>query len=168
MEFEDVKEIQKEITNVEIENFKTLAKADVGETIQALQNKEIFSTVKDDEQVKQQLKDNAKKIISTQTDTITTKVRTDNLRAKFDANKDACQVYGVSESCQMWKQKLMTFGSNIWFCIYFIIASFTVAPISIFSNMLSNVFKKGWIALLVGIILYLFIAIGVPLLVALV
>ena len=152
----------------ELEAFNALKTANAGDMVQALQNKEIMDVIATDAETKEELNKNAKNIVKTQTDTIKTKVDSDNQKAKFDSNKDACEVYGVSESCPLWQQRLMKLGASFWFFIYFIIATVTIAPIGIFSRKLSNIFKKGWIAILVGVLFYLFITVGIPLLTTLV
>ena len=152
----------------ELEAFNALKSANAGDMVKALQNKEIMDVIATDAETKEALNKNAKTIVQTQTDTIKTKVDSENQQAKFDSNKDACEVYGVSESCPLWQQRLMKLGANFWFIIYFIIATVVIAPIGIFTRKLSNIFRKGWVALLVGIVFYLLLTVGIPLLTTLI
>ena len=167
---EDIKQKDNEVVskeNTAMQAFDKFANTDTSKVIQAMQNKEVVDIVDTDEDIHNQLKKNAKEMVTTHTDTMSTKIKKENQQAKFDANKSACDVYGVSNSCPLWQQNLMVIGSNIWFIVYFIIATLIIAPISVFTIKLSNIFKHGWVALLVGILTYLFIAVGMPLLITL-
>jgi uncharacterized BrkB/YihY/UPF0761 family membrane protein len=82
----------------------------------------------------------------------------------FDLHKAASKMYGFKEARPLWQQKMMVFGSAIWFIIYFIIATFTVCPISVFCDVFKNIFKKAWLAIIVSILVYLAIIVGIPLL----
>ena len=57
---------------------------------------------------------------------------------------------------------MMKAGSNIWFVIYWIIATVTVCPLSVFFDVFKAIFKKGWLAMVVAVVVYLAIVIGVP------
>jgi hypothetical protein len=63
---------------------------------------------------------------------------------------------------------MMKAGSAFWFIIYFIFASLTVAPITIFVKGLVGVIKQVWLAVVVAIVFYLVVAVGIPYLITLI
>jgi hypothetical protein len=73
-------------------------------------------------------------------------------------------MYGFKEERPLWQQKMMVVGAAVWFVIYFIVASFTVCPLEVFFDVFKNIFKKGWLSMLMAIIVYLVIVVGIPLL----
>ena len=81
-------------------------------------------------------------------------------------NKSAVKMYGYDKEDPRpnWQTAMMKFGSNLWFVIYWIIATFTVCPLSVFFDVFRAIFKKGWLAMIVAIFTYLVITVGIPLL----
>lgn len=147
--------------------FNALKSTDTAEVVQALQNKEVVSMANTDEQVREKIKENAKEIISTHTDTIAKDTKRVNQEANFKVNQFACEIYGVDESCPIWQQKLMKMGSSFWFLIYWIIASVTIVPIHIFIKMLGKIVKKNFVSWLLAVLFYMIVVgliVGTPLL----
>ena len=144
-----------------MEQFKVLVDTDTKDVIKAAQSATALDLIKNDETVKQRVEDNAKSMITTQLDTESTKIKTENAKSKFDASKNACKVYGVEDTVPMWQLRMMKFGSAFWFVIYFFtIGTFVIAPISTFAMKLNVVFKKLWVALVVAVTVYLMIVLS--------
>lgn len=121
-----------------------------------------YDIVTHDEEVQKSILENAKKNIHTEINTISNKVKKDNNRASMEKNDVACGIFGYSSKKDVvdkWQQKMMVFGYNFWFCIYYVIAFFTVAPITLVFGKISEAIKKTWLALTLSILIYLLLTI---------
>ena len=124
-----------------------------------------YDIVTHDEEVQKSILENAKKNIHTEIDTISNKVKKDNNKASMEKNDVACGIFGYSSKKDVvdrWQQKLMVWGYNFWFCVYYVIAFFTVAPITLVFGKISEAIKKTWIALTLSILIYCLFAIVIP------
>lgn len=79
-------------------------------------------------------------------------------------NSEACKNYGIDKAVPLWQIKIMKIGSAFWFMIYFIVATFTVAPIMVFFKGIKSFIKQTWLAVIFAIITYLIFAVVIPLL----
>ena len=121
-----------------------------------------YDIVTHDEEVQKSILENAKKNIHTEIDTISNKVKKDNNKASMEKNDVACGIFGYSSKKDVvdrWQQKMMVFGYNFWFCIYYVVAFFTVAPITLVFGKISEAIKKTWLALTLSILIYLLLTI---------
>lgn len=132
----------------EIDVFEKLANTDTSKVINAKTNQTAITLIDQDEKVNSQVATHAK-------DMIDTSLRQQKEKAKFNGNREACKIYGVESTVPLWQQRLMSWGSAVWFVIYFAIASFTIAPISTFAYKLNVVFKKIWVAIAVAVFAYI-------------
>lgn len=151
-----------------LENFTALSQTSASDVVKALQNKEVMAVVTTDEQIKTKVREEAKNIIHTELDTETQKRNVENAQAHLERNKYACSVYGVEENCPIWQQKLMKAGAGFWFCIYWVIATLTIAPIVIFAGKLATILRKNWIGWLLAVLFYVIIVVlivGTPILI---
>ena len=121
-----------------------------------------YDIVTHDEEVQKSILENAKKNIHTEIDTISNKVKKDNNKASMEKNDVACGIFGYSSKKDVvdrWQQKMMVCGYNFWFCIYYVVAFFTVAPITLVFGKISEAIKKTWLALTLSILIYLLLTI---------
>ena len=155
-------------SNNGLENFTALTQTSASDVVKALQNKEVMTVVTTDEEIKTKVREEAKNIIHTELDTETQKRNVENSQAHLERNKYACSVYGVEENCPIWQQKLMKIGAGFWFCIYWVLASLTIAPIVIFAGKLATILRKNWIGWLLAVLFYVIIVVlivGTPILI---
>lgn len=126
-----------------------------------------YDIVKNDEDVQKAILENAKKNIEVEMDTITNKIEKDNKKANMERNAEACSIFGYSskDSVEKWQQRLMVIVYNILFCIYWLIASFTVAPINFVFGKIQVSIKKTWLAISLSVLIYCFLTIGLPLII---
>lgn len=139
--------------------------AAAGEMVTEIFKQGVVHTVSNDQEVQKKILDTAKGVVSDKVDALKQQSTKEVQVSTFDANRDACENYGIEKDVPIWKINMMKAGSAIWFVIYFIFASLTVAPITIFLKGLSGAIKKIWLAAIVAILFYLLIAVGVPVLV---
>lgn len=170
---EKVNEVSKPTTELNIPFYKDKTKEpEVEETtvastlVEQIHEQAKYDIVTHDEDVQKSILESAKKNISTEIDTISNKVKKDNNKASMEKNDVACGIFGYSskkEVVDRWQQKMMVFGYNFWFCIYYVIAFFTVAPITLVFGKISEAIKKTWIALTLSIFIYCLFTVVLPL-----
>jgi len=122
----------------------------------------IKCTIKNDEQTQKQFLTQAKKTIDNGLDTLDKKSMKERQDANFSVNAEACNAYGIEKSVPLWEIRLMRWGHNFWFVIYFIVASLSIAPVNIFFKGISYFIKKTWAALLIAILMYALVFIVLP------
>lgn len=147
-----------------IENFNALKDEKIVDVVRAVQNKKALDLTEKDETIKAQIDENAKQFIGSSMQVVANETTTQVNKSYFELHKSANKMYGFKEERPRWQQKMMVFGNSIWFVIYFIIATFTVCPLSVFFDVFRNIFKKGWLSMIVSILVYLAITFGIPLL----
>lgn len=155
--------------NPAIATFKVLESTSTDRVITALQNKKTLEIAATDEDVSKRMETNAKVLIDNQLSETENKAAAKNEKSFWERNKSAVKMYGYSEENPRpnWQTALMKTGSNVWFVIYYIIATLTVCPLSVFFDVFKAIFKKGWVAMVVAILLYLLLTFGPPLVILL-
>lgn len=146
-------------------NFIVLAATKTEEVVQAITNKTIVDLAQNNEIVKARIEENAASEIENVLETQSAKTDKKKADTKFKGNEEACKVYGVEKTVPLWQQQMMAIGAGVWFVIYFVFATLTVAPISTFAYKLKVVFKNMWVAIIISLIVYLIVAIGLPFLI---
>ena len=136
----------------------------VGEMVTDIFKQGVVHVVANDQSVQEKILGTAKKAVEDKVDAISDQTTKEAQVSAYDANSDACENYGIMKDVPKWKINMMKAGSAFWFIVYFIFASLTVAPITIFVKGLVGVIKQVWLAAIVAIVFYLIIAIGIPLL----
>lgn len=149
-----------------VQQFNALKNASTQEMVQVLKNQKAMDLLQNDEATQKQIEEHTKQEIADQLDIDKDKTANTKAKTKFEGNEEACKVYGVEKSVPLWQQKMMSIGAGIWFVIYFIFASFTVAPLSTFALKLNVIFKKMWVSIAVAIGIYVVCAILIPFLLA--
>ena len=136
------------------------------EIISEMHNVAMVEQVKNNDQVKEKILNQANESINAGIEDIKNKNTKKLQDSTYNANKDACQNYGVVESAPIWQIKLMKIGSGFWFIIYFIFATFTFCPINVFAKGIKSIFKNVVISVIFAILCYLIIMVGLPLLIS--
>lgn len=135
--------------------------------VEKLHESAVATVVQTDEETKAELLDTAKQTLKTEFSTLSQQALNKKQKAIYDANKEACLDYGIEREVPMWQVRMMRVGSAMWFVIYFIIATVTIAPVNVFFKGIKSFIKRSWLAIAVSVLLYLFITIGMPLLIVL-
>lgn len=147
-----------------IEEFNALKNASATDMVKALQNQKTLELAKNDEDTKNQIEQNARHGLQNALKEVSNESDAKVNKAHFELHKSASKMYGFKEERPMWQQRMMVVGSSIWFIVYFIVASLTVCPLTVFFDVFKNIFKKGWLAMVVAILVYALIVVGIPLL----
>lgn len=147
-----------------VETFQELKGTRATDVVRAMQNKRAMEIAEGDEDVRRKIDESAKRVIDNSTQVVRNESEADVTHSHFILHKTAIQMYGFNEERPLWQQKMMQIGSAVWFVVYFIIASITVCPLSVFFDVFKNIFKRGWLAMIVTIIAYLCVVVGIPLL----
>jgi hypothetical protein len=140
----------------------------VGEMVTDIFKQGVVHVVANDQGVQEKILGTAKKAVEDKVDAISDQTTKEAQVSAYDANSDACENYGIMKDVPKWKINMMKAGSAFWFIVYFIFASLTVAPITIFVKGLVGVIKQVWLAVVVAIIFYLVVAVGIPYLITLI
>lgn len=134
--------------------------------IKDLHNAAIVHQVREDEETKERFLEQAKKSVENELESLNQENITHLQKTTYDANADACKNYGVEESVPIWEIRLMRAGSAFWFVIYWVFASVTICPISVFTKGIRAFIKSTWLAVVVAVLAYLIIAVGIPVIIA--
>lgn len=135
----------------------------VTDVVNNLFGQAVVQTVATDTGLQENILNTAKQVVTDKADAIGDKAKLERQKSAFDISKDACENYGITKDVPLWKVKMMRAGSAFWFIIYFIIASVTVAPITIFLKGLKGSIKQIWLAVVLAVVFYLLIVVGIPL-----
>lgn len=133
--------------------------------VEKLYQQGMLATVKDNPDVQEKMLTKARESIELEVEKIISRGKKEAQDAAYDQSKDACKHYGIDDSVERWKIKLMVIGAGFWFIIWFIVSSITFTPISVFAEKINNFLKHYWLSLLIAIIVFGFIYIGIPLLI---
>lgn len=135
------------------------------EIVDNLHKQAIVDVVKNDVQVQEALMGNAKNSIINEFESKEQETIDKRQKATYNANEEACKNYGIDKAVPLWQIRMMKFGSSVWFVIYFIVASVTIAPVNVFFKGIKSFIKQTWLAIIFAIFMYLVITVGIPLIV---
>jgi hypothetical protein len=133
--------------------------------VKELHDQGLIKYVEDDVEVQKKIMNQVEKSIDTELSKIHSKGTQQAQEAAYDANQEACKNFGVPAAVDEWKIKMMRWGSSIWFVIYYIIAMVTIVPISVFTRGIDTFLKRNWLSVLLSTIIWIFISVGLPLLI---
>ena len=154
---------REEINNLLVKKTETLPETKV--IIDGLHKTAIMSEVSSNEEIKTRFIEQAHRTVDNELESINQENITRRQKTTYDANKEACKNYGIDDSVPLWQIKLMKFGSGIWFIIYWIFATLTIAPINIFFKGIKSFVKNSYVVFVFAFICYLVIVVGIPLLI---
>ena len=148
---------------------KTPAKAEENETraiINEVHKQAIVETVKQSEEVQKTVLEQAKASIENELESLNQEGIARKQQTTYDANKEACECFGIEQGVQVWKINAMRVLHDFWFVVYLIFSFFTICPVSVFCKGLKKFIKQNWLVVIFGIIIYLIIVAGIPTLIA--
>ena len=126
----------------------------------------IISEVESNENIKDKFIKQAQKSVSNELFSINQENTVRKQKVSYDANVEACRIYGINNHVPLWQINLMKIGSSFWFIIYFIFATITIAPINVFFSGIKHFIKKNYVVFIFAIVCYLLVVIGLPLLIS--
>lgn len=145
-----------------LEEYKELKNSSATDVVRALQNARTIEEANTNVEVQEKITQNAKKLIDTTMKVVSNESAEELNKSHFKLHKSASQMYGYNEERPRWQQNMMRVGAAFWFIVYFIVATVTVCPLGVFFDVFKNIFKKGWLSMIVAIIVYLVIVVGIP------
>jgi len=143
-------------------------KNEAQEVVGEIHKAAIVKAVLEDEVIRNEIVTQAMKTIGYELKALNQENITRTQKATYDANKEACKNYGIDDSVPTWQIKLMKVGSGFWFVIYFIFASFTIAPINVIFTGIQSFIKSQWLVLVLAVLCYLIIVAVIPTLIVLI
>ena len=130
--------------------------------IQSIHKTAIISEVNDNKEIQSKFLEQARKTVDNELNSLDQENKTRRQKATYDANKEACKLYGIDEHVPLWQIKLMKIGSGFWFIIYWIFATITITPINVFFKGIKTFIKNSYIVFIFALLCYLIIMIGIP------
>ena len=164
---EIISEIQKKDVQVDLNNGLPSVK-DTKELIDDLHKSAIVSEVKNNQDIQDKFVSQARKSVGNELYSINQENVSRRQKTTYDANREACKLYGIDEHVPLWQIRLMKFGSSIWFIVYWIFATLTIAPINIFFKGIKSFIKNSFLVFIIAVLCYLIIVIGIPLIISLI
>ena len=144
-----------------------LPKEEISKTeliVKELHDQGLIEFVEENVEVQSRIMKQIDRSINMELSKIDSRGKKESQDAAYDANKEACKYYGVSDSVEEWKINIMKCGSAFWFVVWFIISSVSFTPIAIVADKINNFIKWYWISLAITIVIFAFVVIGLPLL----
>jgi len=132
--------------------------------VKELHDQGLIEFVEENVEVQSRIMKQVDRSINMELSKIDSRGKKESQEAAYDANKEACKYYGVSDSVEEWKINMMKGGSAFWFVVWFIISSISFTPIAIVADKINNFIKWYWLSLTLTIIIFVFVVIGLPLL----
>jgi len=127
----------------------------------------IISEVNNNKDIQEKFIEQARKSVGNELYSINQENITRKQKTTYNANQEACRLYGIDEYVPLWQVSLMKLGASIWFIIYFLFATVTIAPINMFFKGIKSFIKNNFLVFLIAILCYLLIVVGIPLLIRL-
>lgn len=151
---------------------------DVNKTLESKLNNKLATVIDTDVDVDRHLTEASKSLAVKGAETLQDKVDTENIKAKkekakatFELSESKWRAFGCKQLPEKkWQQRMIDFGSNVWFIIRYIVCLFFFAPFYFFADMIDS--QKGalktimiiisWILLLgvIGSVIFLILRIA--------
>ena len=148
---------------------------DVNKTLESKLNNKLATVIDTDVDVDRHLTEASKSLAVKGAETLQDKVDTENIKAKkekakatFELSESKWRAFGCKQLPEKkWQQRMIDFGSNVWFIIRYIVCLFFFAPFYFFADMIDS--QKGALkVIMIAISWLLFLgAIGVGIYIAL-
>ena len=122
---------------------------DVNKTLESKLNNKLATVIDTDVDVDRHLTEASKSLAVKGAETLQDKVDTENIKAKkekakatFELSESKWRAFGCKQLPEKkWQQRMIDFGSNVWFIIRYIVCLFFFAPFYFFADMLDS--QKG-------------------------
>lgn len=128
----------------------------------------VMSSITTNEDIKNDIKDTAEKVIKNKTEAISSDAEKVSKKAYFNNKRGACECFGFNEeTTEKWAVNIMSIWHNVMTAVWLFIGFFTFAPVTFIAKKISVIFKKAWLAILLALVIY-FLVVAVPIVIALV
>lgn len=122
---------------------------DVNKTLESKLNNKLATVIDTDVDVDRHLTEASKSLAVKGAETLQDKVDTENIKAKkekakatFELSESKWRAFGCKQLPEKkWQQRMIDFGSNVWFIIRYIVCLFFFAPFYFFADMIDS--QKG-------------------------
>lgn len=122
---------------------------DVNKTLESKLNNKLATVIDTDVDVDRHLTEASKSLAVKGAETLQDKVDTENIKAKkekakatFELSESKWRAFGCNQLPEKkWQQRMIDFGSNVWFIIRYIVCLFFFAPFYFFADMIDS--QKG-------------------------
>lgn len=122
---------------------------DVNKTLESKLNNKLATVIDTDVDVDRHLTEASKTLAVKGAETLQDKVDTENIKAKkekakatFELSESKWRAFGCKQLPEKkWQQRMIDFGSNVWFIIRYIVCLFFFAPFYFFADMIDS--QKG-------------------------
>ena len=122
---------------------------DVNKTLESKLNNKLATVIDTDVDVDRHLTEASKSLAVKGAETLQDKVDTENIKAKkekakatFELSESKWLAFGCKQLPEKkWQQRMIDFGSNVWFIIRYIVCLFFFAPFYFFADMIDS--QKG-------------------------
>lgn len=122
---------------------------DVNKTLETKLNNKLAKVIDTDADVDKHLTEASKTLAVKGAETLQDKVDTESIKAKkekaratFELSESKWRAFGCQQLPEKkWQQRMIDFGSNLWFIIRYIVCLFLFAPFYFFSDMIDS--QKG-------------------------
>ena len=122
---------------------------DVNKTLESKLNNKLATVIDTDVDVDRHLTKASKSLAVKGAETLQDKVDTENIKAKkekakatFELSESKWRAFGCKQLPEKkWQQRMIDFGSNVWFIIRYIVCLFFFAPFYFFADMIDS--QKG-------------------------
>lgn len=162
----DIEELEKKVEEKQKQEISIFEKKEEKQELAVVDKKEqlvedmfeqaVIHQISNNDDLKENVLTTAETYTKTKMRTIQTNVETENKEAEFNNKKDACESYGFNEkTTPIWATRFMSFGYNIMLAIYLFVASFTVMPVIFLMKKIQVAVKKGWLAIIMAVVIYL-------------
>lgn len=122
---------------------------DVNKTLESKLNNKLATIIDTDVDVDRHLTEASKTLAVKGAETLQDKVDTENIKAKkekakatFELSESKWRAFGCKQLPEKkWQQRMIGFGSNIWFIIRYVVCLLFFAPFYFFADMIDS--QKG-------------------------
>ncbi len=122
---------------------------DVNRTLETKLNNKLAKVIDTDADVDKHLTEASKTLAVKGAETLQNKVDTESIKAKkekakatFELSESKWRAFGCQQLPEKkWQQRMIDFGSNLWFIIRYIVCLFLFAPFYFFADMIDS--QKG-------------------------
>lgn len=122
---------------------------DVNKTLETKLNNKLAKVIDTDADVDKHLTEASKTLAVKGAETLQDKVDTESIKAKkekakatFELSESKWRAFGCQQLPEKkWQQRMIDFGSNLWFIIRYIVCLFLFAPFYFFADMIDS--QKG-------------------------
>lgn len=148
LQLEKDKEYARAVGEQQVKEVSAIAQ-DVNKTLETKLNMKLTKVIDTDAEVDKHLTDASRTLAVKGAETLQDKVDTESIKAKkekakatFELSESKWRAFGCKQLPEKrWQQRMIDFGSNVWFIIRYVVCLFFFAPFYFFADMIDS--QKG-------------------------